>query len=93
MGVIGGDYGGVVDSILLTCILGVLFTLAQYIEYYEASFTMADRVYGSVFFVSTGFHGLHVVVGTIFLVVGLIRCISGHFSGYHFMGLEAAIWY
>merc|ERR1719508_118515 len=50
-----------------------LFTLLQGLEYYEASFTFADRVYGSTFFIATGFHGLDVIVGTIFLIVTLVR--------------------
>ena len=53
----------------LTIILGLYFTALQGIEYWEAPFTFADRVYGSTFFLATGFHGLHVIVGTLFLIV------------------------
>jgi cytochrome c oxidase subunit 3 len=70
--------------------LGIYFTILQGLEYYEARFTFADRVYGSTFFIATGFHGLHVLVGTIFLLVTLIRHMSGEFSSSHHFGFEAA---
>jgi len=56
----------------------------------EAPFTIADRVYGSTFFVATGFHGLHVIIGTIFLFVCLVRLYFSHFSRGHHFGFEAA---
>jgi len=59
----------------------------------EAPFTIADRVYGSTFFVATGFHGLHVIIGTIFLFVCLVRLYFSHFSRGHHFGFEAASWY
>jgi cytochrome c oxidase subunit 3 len=70
--------------------LGAYFTLLQAREYYDASFTIADGVYGSTFFVTTGFHGLHVIIGTIFLGVCLIRTFLHHFSTSHHFGFEAA---
>ena len=73
--------------------LGGYFTVLQVGEYYETSFTIADRVYGSTFFVATGFHGLHVLIGSIFLLVCLCRAIAGHFSTGHHFGFEAAAWY
>lgn len=82
-----------VQGLLLTIFLGVYFTLLQGVEYLEASFSIADSVYGSTFFVATGFHGLHVIIGSTFLLVCFLRLMRGHFSRHHHMGLEAAIWY
>lgn len=80
-------------GILVTIFLGLYFTSLQVLEYYEASFTISDSVYGTTFFVATGFHGLHVIIGTTFLIICLIRFIKGQFTRNHHMGLEAAIWY
>jgi cytochrome c oxidase subunit 3 len=77
----------------LTLILAVLFTKLQLIEYLESTFTISDSVYGSIFFLMTGFHGFHVIVGTIFLFVCLIRHDAGHFTRMYHIGFEAAIWY
>lgn len=82
-----------VQAIILTVVLGLYFTALQAIEYIEAPFSIADSVYGSTFFVATGFHGLHVIIGTTFLLVILLRLTKGHFSKNHHFGLEAAIWY
>lgn len=59
-------------------------------EYYNASFRISDSVYGSVFFVATGFHGLHVIIGSVFLIVIWIRVWLSHFSEYHHFGFEAS---
>lgn len=80
-------------GLLITIMLGVYFTMLQAIEYIEASFTLADSVYGSTFFVATGFHGLHVLIGTMFILVIAIRHRSNHMSSTHHFGLEASIWY
>lgn len=90
---IRGDYKQTKDGLILTVILGIYFTLLQALEYYEASFSFADGVYGSTFFIATGFHGLHVIVGTIFLAVCLNRHLSGQFRKLHHFGFEAAAWY
>lgn len=74
----------------MTVGLGVYFTFLQAGEYYETSFTIADGVYGSTFFVATGFHGLHVIIGSIFLLVCLARCLNYQFSTGHHFGFEAA---
>merc|ERR1712228_1116162 len=74
-------------------ILGIYFTMLQGLEYFEASFTFADSIYGSTFFIATGFHGLHVLVGTLFLVVILFRHINYEFRISHHFGFEAAAWY
>lgn len=80
-------------AIVITIILGLYFTILQLNEYIEASFTIADRVYGSIFFVATGFHGAHVIIGTSFLSVNLLRILLNHFSNTHHFGFEAAAWY
>lgn len=76
-----------------TLILGVLFTFYQYIEYHEIPFTISDSCFGSIFFLTTGFHGIHVIIGTLFLFICWIRIILNHFSKNHHFGYEAAIWY
>lgn len=81
------------NFLFITIFLGVYFTFLQFIEYKEASFTIADSIYGSTFFIATGFHGLHVLIGTIFLLVCFIRRLKNHFSSYHHFGFEAAAWY
>nr|AUR26777.1 cytochrome c oxidase subunit 3 [Cormobates leucophaea] len=80
-------------ALTLTVLLGLYFTALQAMEYYEAPFSIADGVYGSTFFVATGFHGLHVIIGTIFLFVCLLRLIKYHFTSGHHFGFEAAAWY
>jgi len=80
-------------SLLITILLGTYFTSMQIIEYMSARFTIADRAYGSIFFVATGFHGLHVIIGTLFLFIALVRIIKSHFSPIHHFGFDAAAWY
>lgn len=82
-----------VIRILITIILGLIFSLFQYIEYLEASFTISDSVYGSIFFIATGFHGFHVLVGTIFLIINYFRILNNNYSSIHHFGFEAAAWY
>ena len=77
----------------LTILLAVMFTALQGLEYMEADFTIADGVYGSCFFFSTGFHGFHVIVGTAFIAVAFFRIINYHFTAEHHMGLESSILY
>nr|YP_010022115.1 cytochrome c oxidase subunit III [Allonychiurus kimi]QOL12117.1 cytochrome oxidase subunit 3 [Allonychiurus kimi] len=81
------------QGILSTVILGAYFTALQAFEYLEASFSLSDSTYGSTFFIATGFHGLHVIIGSTFLLVCLIRHFNNHFSSYHHFGFEAAAWY
>lgn len=90
---ISGNFSSVRQGLWVTIILGVYFTALQAIEYFEASFRIADRVYGSTFFIATGFHGLHVLVGTTFLGVCLWRHLHLHFRALHHFGFEAAAWY
>nr|YP_010257229.1 cytochrome c oxidase subunit III [Dendronanthus indicus]QVM19053.1 cytochrome c oxidase subunit III [Dendronanthus indicus] len=82
-----------IQALLLTVLLGFYFTALQAMEYYEAPFSIADGVYGSTFFVATGFHGLHVIIGSTFLLVCLLRLIKYHFTSNHHFGFEAAAWY
>jgi len=78
----------------LTVFLGLFFTYLQATEYYMTSFCIRDRVYGSTFFLLTGFHGMHVIVGTIFLIVCWFRLYLLHFSyRHHYFGLDAAVYY
>nr|APX40504.1 cytochrome c oxidase subunit 3 [Labidostomis taxicornis] len=87
------NYSKALQGLVLTVILGIYFTALQGFEYIEAPFTIADSVYGSTFFMATGFHGLHVIIGTTFLGVCLIRLYLNHFSSIHHFGFEAAAWY
>jgi cytochrome c oxidase subunit 3 len=82
-----------VFSLALTIFLGFIFTSLQVLEYLEAPFTIADSVYGSTFFVATGFHGAHVLVGASFLLVCWFRLVNHHFTRHHHLGFEAAAWY
>lgn len=79
--------------LILTIFLAMEFTLLQGLEYFEALFYINDSVYGSSFYLTTGFHGLHVIIGTIFLIVSLVRLLLGHFTSKHHLGFEFAIWY
>lgn len=87
------DYKQGVQGLFFTVLLGVYFSILQGYEYIEAPFCIADSVYGSRFFMATGFHGLHVLIGTTFLLVCLIRLITNQFSMGHHFGFEAAAWY
>nr|YP_009499372.1 cytochrome c oxidase subunit III [Andraca olivacea]AWT58364.1 cytochrome c oxidase subunit III [Andraca olivacea] len=80
-------------SLFITICLGMYFTILQAYEYLEASFSIADSIYGSTFFMATGFHGLHVIIGTFFLLICLLRHLNNHFSKNHHFGFEAAAWY
>lgn len=80
-------------ALILTVCLGFYFTSLQVIEYLEAPFTIADSVYGSTFFVATGFHGLHVIIGRLFLITILMRHSQARISSEHHLGIEASIWY
>jgi cytochrome c oxidase subunit 3 len=79
--------------LFLTVALGLLFTSVQAYEYVAAPFAFRDSIYGATFFMATGFHGFHVIVGTIFLIVCLLRAMAGHFTPQKHFGFEAAAWY
>lgn len=77
----------------ITVFFGVLFLILQGMEYYTAPFTFADSCFGSIFFLATGFHGLHVAVGTVILFIGFLKFYAGHFSVQNNISLELSIWY
>nr|YP_009727749.1 cytochrome c oxidase subunit III [Rhinoestrus usbekistanicus]QHX99784.1 cytochrome c oxidase subunit III [Rhinoestrus usbekistanicus] len=81
------------QGLFFTVLLGIYFTMLQAYEYLEAPFSIADSIYGSSFFMATGFHGIHVLIGTTFLIICLIRHLNNHFSKNHHFGFEAAAWY
>jgi cytochrome c oxidase subunit 3 len=91
--ILGGDRQSALNALYVTIVLAVIFTGLQVVEYLEAPFTISDSVYGSAFFMATGFHGFHVFLGTVFLTVCLIRHMRGHFTRKHHFGFEAAAWY
>ena len=88
-----GNYKNAIISLFLTVVLGFFFTYLQVNEYYETRFSLSDNVYGTTFFVATGFHGLHVIIGRVFLLVCTLRMYLRHFTIRHHFGFEAAAWY
>nr|WRQ18243.1 cytochrome c oxidase subunit 3 [Multinervis sp.] len=82
-----------VKSMIITITLGMYFSLLQMFEYYESPFSISDSIYGSTFFISTGFHGIHVIIGTIFILISLIRIKYLHMSKKHHLGFETSAWY
>lgn len=80
-------------GLFFTILLGAIFTAVQIYEYAEAPFTFSNSIYGATFFMATGFHGFHVFIGTVFLLVCLFRAINGHFTPERHFGFEAAAWY
>jgi cytochrome c oxidase subunit 3 len=91
------DRKGLIWGLALTSALGVLFSIVQFYEYDHAAFAFSrengGNIYGSTFFMATGFHGFHVIVGTIFLTVCLFRAMRGDFTPQKHFGFEAAAWY
>lgn len=83
----------VIHGLALTVALGFIFTCLQAYEYSHAAFGFTDGIYSSTFFMATGFHGFHVIVGTIFLAVCLVRATRGDFTPSQHFGFEAAAWY
>lgn len=94
------DRKGLIWALVITVGLGLLFTALQAYEYAHAGFgfsrlaeEQAGNIYGSTFFMATGFHGFHVIIGTIFLFICLMRAVKGHFTPEKHFGFEAAAWY
>ncbi|WP_319411176.1 cytochrome c oxidase subunit 3 [uncultured Cohaesibacter sp.] len=87
------DRDGLKKGLALTILLGIVFSAVQVYEYVHAPFAFKESIYGATFFMATGFHGFHVFVGTIFLIVCLIRVQKGHFTPEKHFGFEAAAWY
>jgi cytochrome c oxidase subunit 3 len=90
---IHGDRKGMLQGLTVTVLLGMAFTSCQAYEYGHALFHFSGNIFGATFFMATGFHGFHVIVGTIFLAVCLYRAYKGHFTPTHHFGFEAAAWY
>jgi len=90
---IEGDRRGVLQGLGITVLLGLCFTTLQAIEYSDAAFSFNGNIFGATFFMATGFHGFHVIVGTIFLAVCWLRAYRGDFKPDHHFGFEAASWY
>jgi len=90
---IHNDRRNLIRGLAVTVFLGVCFTACQAWEYSHAPFGFTEGIYPSTFFMATGFHGFHVIIGTTFLTVCLIRAIKGHFTSNHHVGFEAAAWY
>lgn len=88
--IISGKRKEAILGLALTVILGIIFTALQGMEYYEAPFTISDSVYGSTFFVTTGAHGGHVLIGSSFLLVCFFRLTNSQFTRHHHLGFEAA---
>jgi len=91
--VIQGNRKGALYGLIGTVLLAVVFTAFQGIEYSVSSFTISDGIYGSCFYFGTGFHGLHVMIGTAFIAVGLWRVLAYHSTDNHHLGLESGILY
>lgn len=82
-----------VQALGLSVFLGILFTCFQAYEYLNGHFSFKDGIFPSTFFMATGFHGFHVLIGTIFLIVAWVRTAKGHFTKDSHFGFEAAAWY
>ena len=94
---LNNDRKGLVWGLVCTIVLGLIFTGVQAYEYAHAAFAFdrnnGGNIYGSTFFMATGFHGFHVIIGTLFLIVCLFRALKGHFTPQQHFGFEAAAWY
>ena len=90
---LNNDRKGLINGLILTIVLGLCFSGVQAYEYAHAAFTFTGNIYGSTFYMATGFHGAHVIIGTIFLMVCLYRALKGDFTPKQHFGFEAAAWY
>jgi len=88
-----GDNKHISRGLIVTVVYGLIFLFCQYFEYTHLSFNISDSVYGSIFFLLTGFHGFHVIVGLIFLFSCFIRLHKGYFRKENHVGFETAIYY
>jgi cytochrome c oxidase subunit 3 len=90
---IHGERKGALYGSIATILLAIIFTVFQGVEYSVSSFTISDGAFGTCFFFSTGFHGFHVIIGTIFLGVALWRIFAYHLTDNHHLGFEGGILY
>ena len=90
---INNNFTQTTQSIIITIILGLYFSIIQIYEYLESPFSIADSIYGSTFFIRTGFHGIHVIVGTIFIIISILRIKNLQISKTHHIGFESSAWY
>nr|NP_803499.1 cytochrome c oxidase subunit 3 [Harpochytrium sp. JEL105]AAO64944.1 cytochrome c oxidase subunit 3 [Harpochytrium sp. JEL105] len=90
---INGNKDMALSGMIFTVILGGAFVLLQVNEYYVSEFSLADSVFGSVFYMTTGLHGTHVIIGVTFLTIMLIRMFRDQFTTHHHLGLEFSLWY
>lgn len=90
---IQGNRAGTLYGLIATLILAIVFTIFQGIEYTVSSFTISDGIFGTCFYFGTGFHGFHVLIGTIFLAVGFWRALAYQLTDNHHLGLESGILY
>jgi len=88
-----GSFKDSIDGFMITILLGLFFIFLQGLEYYESTFNLQDGVYPSAFFMLTGLHGCHVIVGVCFLFVCFISLLSNHYLTNHYLRLVFAIWY
>ena len=91
--IVWGSKKEAIFGLSITIVLAIFFTFQQVLEYLTAPFSISDGIYGSTFYLATGFHGFHVFIGTCFLIVCLFRLILDHFTRTHHFGFEAAAWY
>lgn len=88
-----GIYSELLDSLIITMFLGFSFVILQVMEYYEATFNMDDGIYACTFYMLTGLHGMHVLVGASFIFVCFLRFLRKNFTTSHYLGFVFAIWY
>nr|YP_010561846.1 cytochrome c oxidase subunit 3 [Colossendeis brevirostris]UYX57807.1 cytochrome c oxidase subunit 3 [Colossendeis brevirostris] len=91
--IINNNFKNAKNALLMTVILGMYFSILQGWEYFEAPFSFSDSCFGSTFFMATGFHGLHVIIGSVFLLISLSRLSNFHYNLMNHFGFEAAAWY
>nr|YP_009228435.1 cytochrome c oxidase subunit III [Idioscopus nitidulus]AKU47322.1 cytochrome c oxidase subunit III [Idioscopus nitidulus] len=91
--IINKNFTQSMKSMMITIALGIYFSILQLYEYLESPFTIADSIFGSTFFMGTGFHGIHVIIGTTFIAIIMLRTNKLHFSKNHHIGFESSAWY
>nr|ACF40948.2 cytochrome oxidase subunit 3 [Pthirus pubis] len=91
--ILRGDVPKSLLALAMTLALGTVFLAFQYLEYKLSSFSISDSAYGSIFYLMTGFHGFHVMVGVVFILVMTVRLAKGHLNSSHHTGFELSAWY